>query len=106
MTKWLNIVKQNLEAPTLVLNKKPEITTLTTGTIAAKFQPVTDFEKEIDKLLKESGASHEAVEAAEALELNKVRLFDSKRNSKEKTQKMGNNIVIDLLSSFKVQSIG
>eukprot|EP00271_Cylindrocystis_brebissonii_P022634 TRINITY_DN878_c0_g3_i1.p1 TRINITY_DN878_c0_g3~~TRINITY_DN878_c0_g3_i1.p1 ORF type:complete len:1258 (-),score=449.77 TRINITY_DN878_c0_g3_i1:103-3876(-) len=73
ITKWQTLIKQNREAATLVLNRKPALPGLTTAAIAAKFTPATEMEQTISKLLQEAGAdSEKAAEEEEALSLNKL----------------------------------
>jgi U3 small nucleolar RNA-associated protein 14 len=76
ITKWQPQVKMNREARTLFFNQKEEVVPSSTAALAAKFTPTTDMEKEIASVLSESKLGDvKAVEAAEALELNKVSLF-------------------------------
>lgn len=73
ITKWQSLVKANRESSCLVFNKKPEITAPSTASLAAKFQPQSDMEKDIASLLRESGlADGSTVQEAETLALNKV----------------------------------
>ncbi|CAM6036547.1 unnamed protein product [Sphagnum compactum] len=73
ITKWQPQVKMNREARTLFFNQKEEVVPSSTAALAAKFTPTTDMEKEIASVLSESKLGDvKAVEAAEALELNKL----------------------------------
>lgn len=78
VTKWQPLVKKNREAPSLVFNEVEKRVTSTIGALADKFKPATNMEKEIALLLEESQLDNEkAIEAAEALELNKVLFISS-----------------------------
>jgi U3 small nucleolar RNA-associated protein 14 len=73
VTKWQPLVKRNREAPSLAFNVRESVATTTVAALADKHKPVTDLEKEVASILEQSNmVVAEAIEAAEALELNKV----------------------------------
>lgn len=73
VTKWVPLVKQNREAPSLAFNEREAIPTSTVAALADKHKPVTDMEKEVAAILEQSNMMvADDIEAAEALDLNKV----------------------------------
>lgn len=73
VAKWQPLVKQNREAPSLTFNEREPLPTSTVAALADKHKPMTDMEKEVAAILQQSNLVVAAdIEAAEALELNKV----------------------------------
>ena len=73
VTKWQPLVKRNREAPSLAFNIREPTATTTVAALADKHKPTTDLEKEVASILEQGNmVEAEAIEAAEALELNKV----------------------------------
>lgn len=72
VTKWVPLVKKNREASTLTFNERERVATDSVSTLANKFKPSNDMEKEVALILKESKLEMKGAEAVEALELNKV----------------------------------
>ncbi|CAM6099546.1 unnamed protein product [Calypogeia fissa] len=103
--KWQSTVKMNREAPTLVFNKREHGPSLSTASLAASFQPTTDLEKEVHSLFCESKlAEVQDVEAAEALELNKLTV-EEVRERQERLAKMRNLLFRHELKAKRMKKI-
>nr|CAD1833286.1 unnamed protein product [Ananas comosus var. bracteatus] len=79
ITKWEPLVKRNREAPTLLFEQDVDLGFSTVGAIASQFEPRTEFERKMAKLVRDP----EMVEAynkdgARLLELNEVSVEDVK----------------------------
>ncbi|KAI8822566.1 Utp14 protein-domain-containing protein [Fimicolochytrium jonesii] len=73
VTKWQNIVKVNREADHLVLpTDEAAPMNISSGALVGKFQPETNLENEIQKLLKESALSERNQAELEELQLKKI----------------------------------
>lgn len=73
VAKWQPLVKRNREAPSLAFNIRESAATTTVASLADKHKPITDLEKEVASILEQGNMVEvKAIEAAEALELNKV----------------------------------
>ena len=76
VAKWVPLVKRNREAPSLAFNVREPAATTTVAALVGKHKPMTDLEKEVASILEQGNmVVGEAIEAAEALELNKVVFF-------------------------------
>lgn len=79
VTKWEPLVKQNREAPSIRFNERTTVATTTVAGLAAKHTPVTDMEREVAAILEQSNMGiTKDIEAAEALELNKLSVEEVK----------------------------
>lgn len=58
VTRWTEIVKQNREAETLDFRPKDRAV-VTRDELVSKFEPTTDFEKELAEVLEKAGVSNE-----------------------------------------------
>ncbi|KAG0563345.1 hypothetical protein KC19_8G023100 [Ceratodon purpureus] len=88
VTKWQPLVKRNREAPSLAFNIREPTATTTVAALADKHKPTTDLEKEVASILEQGNmVEAEAIEAAEALELNKLSV-DEVRDRQQRLSKM------------------
>ena len=58
LSRWVKVIQENRQAETLDFKPK-ERNDLTRDTLVAKFEPKTDFEKEIEQALEEAGQQDE-----------------------------------------------
>ncbi|KAJ8327416.1 hypothetical protein QVD99_008042 [Batrachochytrium dendrobatidis] len=73
VSKWSAVVKKNREADSLSFPMGLSQTNhITSGALIGKFSPMTDLEKEIEQMLRESGLVEQKQKEMEELELNKI----------------------------------
>lgn len=89
ISRWQEIVKKNREAPTLVFNKRTDLTAVSTAELSSKFEPSTELEKDVALLLQESGLTDANIDAGKMLQFNKITVNEVKERQ-ERLAKMRN----------------
>jgi U3 small nucleolar RNA-associated protein 14 len=73
LSRWTTQVEQNRNARQIVLGDVPDKSAIvTTKVLAASFEPTTGLEKNIDSIIRESGADESNIAQFEQLEMHKL----------------------------------